>query len=82
MTLHERLTADLKGAMKSGDKQRTSTLRMIKAAIKNAEIDQGKPLDDAGVVEIFRLSLRQIVRFDAIEYWKFRQAHFGQSGGN
>ncbi len=52
MTLQERLAADLKEAMKSGDKARVSTLRMMKAATKNAEIAAGKTLDDASVTEV------------------------------
>ncbi len=38
--------------MKSGDKARVSTLRMMKAATKNAEIAAGKTLDDASVTEV------------------------------
>ncbi|MFO8010995.1 MAG: GatB/YqeY domain-containing protein [Dehalococcoidia bacterium] len=52
MTLQDRLTEDLKAAMRSGDKSRIATLRMIKAAVKNAEIAKGKPLDDADVIEV------------------------------
>ncbi len=52
LTLQERLAADLKEAMKSGNKERVSTLRMMKAAIRNAEIAGGKSLDDSGVVEV------------------------------
>ncbi len=44
--------ADLQGAAKSGDKPRLSTLRMAKSAIKYAEIDKGKALDDARVIEV------------------------------
>ncbi len=59
MALQERLTADLKTAMKSGDKQRMSVLRMMKAAIKNAEIAQGKPMDDAGVFVVLSREARR-----------------------
>ncbi len=53
MSLQERLSADLKEAMKSGDKVRVSTLRMIKSAVKYAEIAAMKTLDDEATIEIF-----------------------------
>ena len=59
MTLPERLSADLNEAMKSGKKTRVAALRMIKAAIKNAEIAQGKPLDDAGLVAVLSREVKQ-----------------------
>jgi len=59
LTLPERLSADLNEAMKSGKKTRVAALRMIKAAIKNAEIAQGKPLDDAGLVEVLSREVKQ-----------------------
>lgn len=59
MTLQERLSADLAHAMKSGDKVRTSALRMMKAAVKNAEIAQGKPLDDEQVIAVISRETKQ-----------------------
>ena len=50
MALQDRLTADLRQAMKSGDKTRLSVLRMIRARIQNAEIAQQKSLDDSDVI--------------------------------
>jgi uncharacterized protein len=44
------LTADLRQAMKSGDKTRLSVLRMIRARIQNAEIAQQKSLEDSDVI--------------------------------
>lgn len=44
--------ADLQAAAKAANKSRLSTLRMAKSAIKYAEIDKGKALDDAGVIEV------------------------------
>ena len=52
MTLQERLSTDLKEAMKSGDKVRVGTLRLIRSEIKNAEIAAGKSLDETGVNEV------------------------------
>jgi uncharacterized protein YqeY len=59
LALEERLTADLKEAMKSHSKQRVSELRMIKAAIKNTEISQGKSLDDVSVIEVLSRKAKQ-----------------------
>jgi uncharacterized protein YqeY len=50
MNLQEKLRADLYEAVKGGDKVRRSTIRMVLAEIKNAEIAQGAPLDDSGVL--------------------------------
>jgi len=59
LTLQERLAADLKETMKSGDKARLSALRLAKAAVKNAEIAKRQPLDDAGVIEIISKEAKQ-----------------------
>ena len=59
MVLQEKLMADLKETMKSGDKVRLSAIRMIRAAIKNAEIDKGKALDEAGVVDVLSRKAKQ-----------------------
>ncbi len=59
MALQERLMADLKKAMKSGDKTRLSVVRMARAAIKNAEIAKGNPLDDAGVIDVLSKEAKQ-----------------------
>ena len=50
--MQERLSADLKDAMRSGDKTRLSVIRMIRARLKNAEIAQQKPLEDPDVIGI------------------------------
>ena len=50
MSLEEKLRADLHQALKSGDKVRRSTIRLVLAEIKNTEIAQGAPLDDNGVL--------------------------------
>ena len=48
--LKEKLTADLKAAMRSGDKTRLSVIRMIRARLQNAEIAQQKTLDDPDIL--------------------------------
>jgi len=52
MTLKERLMEDLKEATKAKEKIRLSTVRMIRAAVKNKEIAKQKELDDQGVLEV------------------------------
>ncbi|MFQ5924688.1 MAG: GatB/YqeY domain-containing protein [Dehalococcoidia bacterium] len=59
MTLQERLSADLKQAMKGGDIARRSVIRLLMAGVKNAEIDKGGPLDDSGVVEVISREVKR-----------------------
>jgi uncharacterized protein YqeY len=58
-SLSERLGEDLKTAMRDGDAVRRSAIRLIRAAIKNAEIAQRKTLDDEGVIDILAREVRQ-----------------------
>jgi len=50
--LQERVAADLISAMKAGEKERVGALRMLKAAVKNAEIAKGQSLDETEVTEV------------------------------
>lgn len=54
MQLAERISDDFKDALKSGDKNKVSILRIIKAAIKNREIEKGSALSDDEIYAIFR----------------------------
>ena len=68
MTLKERLTEDMKSAMKGAEKQRLSTIRMAQAAIKQREIDERIALDDAQVLAVLEKMIKQrkesIVQFE------------------
>jgi uncharacterized protein len=64
MSLCEQWQADLRQAMKSGDKVRVSTLRLLTAAVKNRQIDKGAALDDAEALDVVRLATKQ--RHEAI----------------
>jgi len=64
MSLCEQFQIDLKQAMKSGDKVRLSTLRLLVAAVKNRQIDKGGVLDDAEALDVVRLATKQ--RHEAI----------------
>ncbi len=59
MNLADRLTDDMKQAMKGKDKLRLSVIRMVRAAIKNREIDSASPLTEDDVIAIVRKELKQ-----------------------
>ena len=60
MSLTERIDSDIKMAMKEKNELALSTLRMLKAAIKNKEIDKKiKALPDAEVIEVLRKQMKQ-----------------------
>jgi uncharacterized protein YqeY len=52
--ISEKLSDDFKAALKSGDKNKVSILRMVKAAMKNREIEKGSSLDDEEIYSILR----------------------------
>ncbi len=57
--LQEKLMADLKEAMKGGDKTRLEVIRMVRARIKNAEIAKQKSLDDPDVLDVIAKEAKQ-----------------------
>ncbi len=59
MELKEKLREDMVKAVKEGDAQRRDVLRMVVAAIKQAEVDTRQPLDDQGVQDVLRKQLKQ-----------------------
>ena len=59
MTLKERLTEDMKTAMKGGDKERLGVIRLVNAAIKQREVDERVMLDDAQVLAVMEKMLKQ-----------------------
>lgn len=68
MSLQEQLVNDMKEAMKSGDSVKVSTIRMLKAAIKNKEIEKGGTsykLSDKETLEVIVTAIKQ--RKDSIE---------------
>ena len=72
MTLKEQLMKDMQDSMRSGDELRKETLRMARAAIKNAEIQQITELDDAGVENVLRKEIKQR-RESAEEYGRAKR---------
>ncbi len=65
MGLRDKIDNDVKEALKSGAKDKVSTLRMLNAALKNKQIDKRRPLSDDEVVETVRSLIKQ--RKDSIE---------------
>ncbi|MNW25248.1 glutamyl-tRNA(Gln) amidotransferase subunit E [compost metagenome] len=65
MHLSERLNEDMKQAMKSKDKFKLSTIRMVRSTIKNLEIDLKRDLDDNEVLDILSREIKQ--RKDALQ---------------
>jgi uncharacterized protein len=59
MSLKQRLTDDMKAAMKSGDKDSLGVIRLINAAIKQREVDERIELDDAGVIAVLEKAVKQ-----------------------
>jgi uncharacterized protein YqeY len=59
MSLKDRLTEDLKQAMRQRDERRKSTIRMLRAAITNAEIERGGELGDDEVLTVIAKQAKQ-----------------------
>ena len=59
MNLTEQIQRDTKEAMKSRDRSRSSALRMLSAALQNAELESGQPLDEEGQQAVLRRQLKQ-----------------------
>ena len=65
MRLTDKINADITAAMKSKTPARLSSLRMMKAAIMNKNIEKGRDLEDAEVLQVFSALVKQ--RRDSIE---------------
>lgn len=71
MNLKQKISDDLKSAMKSGDTAKRDTLRMLDSMVKNVEIEKKKReqgLDDAEVQEVIARAIKQ--RKDAVEQYE------------
>lgn len=65
MSLKERITEDMKAAMRAREAQRLGAIRMLTAAIKQKEVDERIELDDVAVIGIVDKLIKQ--RKDSIE---------------
>ena len=68
MSLSKQIVTDLTTAMKAQDANRTSTLRMVKAAMMNRQIEKGSELDDDDMQKLLRSLVKQ--RRDSIEQYE------------
>ena len=68
MSLSKQIVSDLTAAMKAQDAARTSTLRMVKAAMMNRQIEKGAELDDDDMQKLLRSLVKQ--RRDSIEQYE------------
>ena len=68
MTLKDQIISDMTAAMKAKDAARTSTLRMVKAAITNREKEGGGELTDEDVQKLLRSQVKQ--RRDSVEQFE------------
>ena len=71
MSLRDRLSEDLKQAMKAKDQLRMDVIRMIKAAILNKEVELKKDLDDAEMTKIMTTLIKQ--RRESVEQFEKAQ---------
>jgi uncharacterized protein len=68
MSLKQRITTDMTAAMKAKDAARTSTLRMVKAAVQNREIEKGGELSDEELTKALQSLVKQ--RRDSVEQYE------------
>jgi uncharacterized protein YqeY len=59
MTLKERITEDMKAAMRAGEKDRLATIRLVLAAVKQIEVDERIVLDDARMLTVLEKMVKQ-----------------------
>jgi len=69
MSLKARITEDMKAAMRAGEKDRLSCIRMVQAGIKQREVDERITLDDAQVLSVIDKMIKQrresVTQFEA-----------------
>lgn len=66
--LTERIRADLTESMKARDARRTSTLRMLQAALQNEQIEKGRELTDEEATAVIARAVKQ--RHDSVEQYR------------
>ena len=59
MSLKDRITDDMKTAMRAKDSERLGTIRLLQAAIKQKEVDERITLDDAAVIGVIDKMVKQ-----------------------
>ncbi len=59
MALRDRITEEMKTALRAGEKDRLATIRLLLAAIKQREVDERITLDDAQVLAVIEKMIKQ-----------------------
>lgn len=59
MNIDERLIQDMKTAMKTNDRVKLDTIRLIRAQLKNATISKGNELSENGVIEVLQKEVKR-----------------------
>jgi len=68
VSLKQEIISALTASMKAQDAARTSTLRMVKAAVMNREIEKGGEMDDEEMMKLLRSMVKQ--RHDSVEQYE------------
>lgn len=68
MNLNERISQDMVKAVKTGDRTKTSVLRLLKSQLKNKEIEKGDPLSDQEVFQTLNSAVKQ--RRESMQLYK------------
>jgi len=68
MSLKERITEDMKSAMRAKEAERLGTIRMLQAAIKQREVDERITLDDAQILSVIEKMVK--TRKESVEQFK------------
>jgi len=68
MNLRQKITEDMKSAMRAGDVKRRDAIRLLQAALKQKEVDERTELDDAAVIAVIEKMLKQ--RRDSITQYE------------
>ena len=71
MSLKDQLNADMKEAMKAKQSERLGTIRQLRSAIKNKEIELGRELDDEAVIGVVGTQVKQ--RREAAQMYRDNQ---------
>ncbi|SEQ86701.1 hypothetical protein SAMN05421690_1002168 [Nitrosomonas sp. Nm51] len=73
MSLKQKITDDMKAAMRAGDVRQRDTIRLLQAAIKQKEIDGHRELDDTAIITVIEKMLKQ--RRDSVQQYEAAQRH-------
>jgi len=73
MSLKQKITDDMKVAMRAGEIKQRDTIRLLQAAIKQKEVDERIEIDDAAIIAIIEKMIKQ--RKDSIAHYEAAKRH-------